>query len=199
MELLGSLVNPVATHGADVISAALVVGSLLAYVVIGPGRRFSMIMRYALAVALLLGTGIASFLTHAQHFAWTATEIGKLFLPPVQPWSYFVGYVGLRFWLPFGLATLSAGLWYGFARLIRSRSERYLAEGELELTTLMIFAVGWPGVVVLMPVTGIFLVLVSLTRKILFKQELTTLGLPFILGALMTVIYAEQIRTLFGY
>lgn len=185
-------------NGPVAISFLLVFLVAGAYVIYRPGVTMRKVMVRLLIGGLAARLALTLYFTLGQLVVWSSSELGKLFLPPHQAWSYFFSYVGLRYWLPFAIAILLAGLWYGFLRLIGKRSERYLDVGELELTTILVFAAGWPNALALAPIVGVALVLFSLVRMIVFKRQLTTLGIPFIIGALITLTYGDAIRNLFA-
>lgn len=189
----------IAAHAADILSWAAIIFALALYIIMRPGVKMGRLMRW-----LLLGTFSASLvltilLTIAQYSAFMSSEFGRMLLPPTQSWSYFIEYVLIRYWLPFGLTILLAAAWYGFMRLIKARSERYLAVGELELTTVVLVAVGWPHILILLPLAALCLLLVSMIKLVIFRIQLTTLGLPFLLAALATLLFASEIQKLFGY
>lgn len=190
-------INAVALNGASAISIALVALAAAAYVICRPGRRLRSLSLMLLLVGIAARAGLAGLLSTAQYAAWKATELGSLLLPPHQGWDYFVGYSVNRYWLPFLLALACAGLWYGFVRALRSHSERYLDSGEGELTTLLVFAIGWPGALVLVPLALVSVVVIAVVRLTLFKRELTTLGVPFIVAAILTIAWGDAIRVLF--
>ena len=83
--------------------------------------------------------------------------------------------------------------------MLRQKSERYLDVGEHELTTLLIFAAGWPDALVMAPVAAVALVLLSLFRMTVLKRPLTTLGGPFMIATLFVLAYGGDIRALLGY
>lgn len=195
--LLRPWIGPVALYGALAISATLVALAVASYLAFRPGPR----LRRA-SLALLLGGAaaqalLAALLSTAQYAAWSATEIGRLLLPAQQGWGYFLGYVGNRYWMAFVLAAVCAGAWYGFLRAVGSHSERYFDAGEIEMTTLLVFAVGWPGGLVLVPLALVSVVVVSLARTFVLKRELTTLGVPFLVAAIITLAWGGAIRVLF--
>lgn len=185
-------------NGAVAVSFWLVVLATAAYILFRPSLRLRKTLFWLLAAGIAARALLALYFTVGQLVVWSDSELGKLFLPPNQSWSYFISYVGERYWLAAILALVLAGLWYGFLRLVGNRSERYLDVGELELTTLLVFASGWPDALILAPLAGMALVLFSLVRMLVFRRQLTTLGIPFMIAALVTLAYADAIRSLFG-
>lgn len=184
-------------NGAAAISLALLTLAAAAYVILRPGERMRRMLRRLLVGGLVARAALALYLSFGQFVTWSSTEFGRLFLPPHQPWGYFLNYAWSRYWLAFALAVLLAGLWYGFLLLVGKRSERYLDVGETELTTIAVFAAAWPGALVLAPLAGALLVLFSLVR-LAFGRRLTTLGVPFLIAGFVTLAYANEIKALFG-
>lgn len=179
-------------HAVTVISWLALMTSVVTYAFFR--SRLKSVMALVGMVVIVLYTAIAVFLSYMQYLAWTSSEIGLLFLPPHQSWSYYLGYVGLRYWLAPVFTLFIAGLWYGFVRLLGSRSERYFNRGEMELTAVIMLAVGWPASLVLLPIAGVVLVLYSLIRLLIFKQSLTTLAVPFLLAGGIALFAADTLR-----
>lgn len=195
--LLHPWIGVAAVYGPLIVSAALVTLSIAAYLVLRPGDRLRKAALWLLLGGVIARLVLALTMSVAQYQAWATSELGKLLLPGHQGWGYFLGYVGDRYWLGLGLALLCAGLWYGFLRAIRSHSERYFDVGEIELTTVLVFAIGWPGALVLVPLALVSVVAVSLARMLILKKELTTLGVPFLVASVITLVVGEAIRKLF--
>lgn len=184
-------------NGDIAISLALAVLAIAGYILLRPGSQLQkalMVLGIA-GVAARLALGL--YFTLGQLVVWSSNELGRLFLPPNQSWWYFITYVGERYLLDAILALLLAALWYGFLKLVGSRSERYLDEGEIELTTIMVFAAGWPNALIMAPLAGALLIGYSLIRMAL-KRQYTTLGVPFMIATLITLAFANEIRALWG-
>jgi hypothetical protein len=167
----------------------LVATSLAAYLQYRPGKQFRIFMRRMLVGTVVLDLVLAAYTSLVQYYS---------FLPLFRGFSFFVPYVAIHYFLPIGLAFVCAAVWYIFLRVLRTRTDRYFDIGEIELTTLLVLALGWPLSLVMVPFAGIVLVLLSLVRLVVFKQELTTLGLPFIIAATLLLLFEGQIRPLFG-
>lgn len=195
---LNPFTNWLLTDGTTFLAWSVVVGMVAAYVWLRPGKgmRFAAIVlaAYFLLVRLL----IAVYQTTGQYWIWQQETFTQLFLPPNQPIMYFISYVATRYWMGLGLAVLSAVVWYVFLRLLRARTERFFDEGEIALATLAVLVVGWPGIVVLLPLAGIVLVVLSVVRLVFFKQSLTTLGIPFLVATVLTVAFQGKILNVFG-
>lgn len=194
--------NPVAlwlfAHGVRTVSWLLVLLAAGAYAAFRPGERLGRIAAWLLGAGIAARVLLAAWRSLAQYGIWEGDPLGQLFLPPHQPYGYLLAYVGLRFLLPVGLALLCAGLWYGLMRALRARTERYFDTGEIALTTLLVFAVGWPGFALLLPLAAAALVLLSMGRLALLGERLTTLGIPVLAAALATLAFGGPLLRLFG-
>lgn len=187
--LFSTLSGWIVINGPLALKWLFVAISLAAYAQFRPGKQFERFMRKLLVAMVALDLLLAAYITVVQYYS---------FLAPFKVLSFFVTYALVHFYLPLGLAFVCAAVWYIFLRVLHSRTERYFDVGEIELTTLLVLVVGWPLALVLVPFAGIVLVILSLVRLIVFKQELTTLGLPFIIAATLLLLFEGQIRPLFG-
>ncbi len=194
--------NPVTNwllaDGPTYVLWVMALGMVAAYAYLRPGKEMHFAGVVLLAFGFLARASIAAYQTAAQYWLWTQESFTQLFLPPHQPISYFVGYVTQQFWMGLILATILAVAWYVFLRVLRARTDRFFDEGEIVLATLAMFVIGWPGVVVLLPLAGVALVVVSVVRTAVFKEQLTTLGIPFLIAMLVTLLFRAQIMAALG-
>jgi preprotein translocase subunit SecG len=188
-----------ASYGVLSLSWIIAIVVVAAYAWHGPSKTLQRITWWLLGITIIGRIKIAALISYGQYITWKGSAIGQLFLPPTQPWSYYLGYVGLRLWLPVGLSILAAALWFGLATVLNRKSERYFDTGEIPLTTLAVLIAGWPNAVVMVPLAAVYLIAISLARLTILKERLTTLGLPFILALCTALLAADRIRTLFGY
>lgn len=195
---IGTVPNWIVLEGESILTWGFLAAAVFLYLFLRPGRRFQTWMRRLLIASLILQPLHAAYLSGVQYFVWSQSEFGQLFLPPNQSWAYYARYVTDHFWLHPVLGIVLAGLWYGFMRALKSRSERYLDVGELELTTLLILIAGWPDALVLAPAAGIAVIMVSIVRLTVFREKLTTLGIPFMIAAAFALLYGGQVRSLLG-
>ena len=153
--------------------------------------------------------GFAGVLTTLQYVLWRGGGLGKIFLSeglssslPIPlihlfPWifksslGYFIFYSFQRFWLNVFLSLFAAWLFYRFLILLKRYKERFFEEGEVELGYLVALIVGWPFFILFVPLGFLFVVLISIFRLVFFKEAYTTLGWPFILGALTAFLFGS--------
>lgn len=186
-------------NGQAAASLAIAVVAIGAYVLLRPSERLRKALVAVGIGAIAVRVLVALYLSVAQYQAWAATDFGRLLLPPNRSWGYFLSYSFDHYWLAAFLAATVAALWFGFVRLVRQRSDRYLDIGEHELTTLLLFAAGWPDALVMAPLAALVLVPLSIFRMTVLKRKLTTLGGPFMIATLIVLAYGGEIRRLFGY
>jgi hypothetical protein len=154
-------------------------------------RRFGGV--YALTVFLF-----ALFLSVGQYLAWAGDSTAVKFLPPIQPITYFLGYVWIRFLLPVFISFLIAGLWYLILNFLRRYQDRFFENGEPELGFALALFIGWPKFLVFIPIAFLCVVLVSVFRMVVLREVYTTLGWPLILSALLNLFYGNLLLILFG-
>lgn len=133
-----------------------------------------------------------------QWWGWARQEFTKLLLPPYAPISYFLGYVGVRFFLNAALSVIMGYVVYLSLRALSKKQERFFDVGEVELGAAAAIAVGWPGFVIFLPLIFIAIVPVSIVRGVVWKEPYTTFGWPFIVAAVATMIFGARLIELLG-
>ncbi|MBI4812424.1 hypothetical protein HY798_03230 [Candidatus Falkowbacteria bacterium] len=130
----------------------------------------------------------AATLTVGQYYTWSVNKFTKLLLPPHQSVKYFLLYSWTHFWFNVVISAALAAVFYLFLRLLKKRKERFFEEGEVELGFLCALLAGWPNFVIFLPAVFIFVIIISLFRMAVFKEAYTTLGLPFLLATLVSLM-----------
>jgi hypothetical protein len=165
------------------------------------------------AAARIFGAG---FLTAAQYFVWNQNEISRTFLTapadgrsleiygflaPVFNWrmGYFTLYSFTRFWLPAIASVLTAYLFFLFLRGLRRRKERFFEDGEVELGWVLALVAGYPKFIVFVPLIFLLIIPVSLFRMAFLRQNLTTVGYPMIIGAVIASMWGIKIIDVLGW
>jgi hypothetical protein len=98
----------------------------------------------------------------------------------------------MRFFLGVLLTIGASVVWYIFLKALQKYRSRLFEEGEVELGLLCAVLVGWPLIVVFIPITLLIFVLIAVARRIVLKKEFTTIAIPLFL-ALVIVIWAGEI------
>lgn len=147
-------------------------------------------------------------LTFGQYYIWSHDTFGKAFLhaalgpkvpvPFIQHWSwlfnnsfgYFVFYSWGRFWAEVVIALGVAWLFYLFLTGLGKYRDRFFEMQETKLGFICAFLASWPGIVVFIVFTFVSVVLVSVVRRIVWKELYTTLGAPFIVAMILTFVFA---------
>lgn len=156
-----------------------------------------------------------SFLeTVLQYYVWEKNPLTKMLL--VQPLSaevpipvfvqkiffdnprgYFLYYAWGHFFLNMFLSLFSAILFYFILIFLRKYRERFFGEGEIILGTLMTLLVGWPNVVLFVPLALILTVLFSIARRIFWSENYTTLGWSFLVSGCAILAFGKFLIDLF--
>lgn len=172
---------------------------------------------YRTLIRITIGIHItyALFLTAAQYYVWSLDPSRVFLFSPLgsttpipfvqqlpwlfdQPLGYFILYIGVRFWLPALLSIFIPLLFGYFLRLLEKYKERFFEEGDRELGLLAALIVGWPAVVVFVPLMFVSVVLVSIARMIILKELYTTLRWPFVVALFLTLIFGSMFLSMFG-
>jgi len=160
----------------------------------------------------------AAILSVLQYYIWSQSELTSLLInSPLSsevPLSnflrnnlsfifnsklgYFLFYSWGHFWISALLSIAVAFTFYTFLKALKKHNDRFFCEGETELGLLMALIVGWPNFIVFVPLAFLAVVLVSIFRGIYMKEMYTTLGVPMLLAALITMIFGSNLISILG-
>lgn len=155
----------------------------------------------------------AALLSVVQYYVWSQSEFTQFFINsplssevPLSDFlrsklgfifggklGYFLFYSWGHFWISALLSMAVALCFYVFLRALRRHNDRFFYEGETELGFLLSLIVGWPNIVLFVPIAFIAVVLVSIFRLLFYKEPYTTLGAPMLLGVLITMIFGTAL------
>ena len=197
--LTGPIVSAFILHGEKVAIYAALIAAIVAYFYYKPSKIFKKRIVQLLLIALGVRAGIALLSTLFQYFIWKNNELTVRFLPPYESWSYFINYVSTRFWMALFLALVITAVWYGFLWLLGKGTSRFFDTGEKALGALTLFLTGCPLALVFSPLLFVSVIAVSLFRMVVWKQQYTTMGLPMLFAAVITLLLGSGIQKLFGF
>ena len=160
----------------------------------------------------------AGLLSVTQYYVWSGAELTKsLINSPLSPdvplsnffrenlsfifnskLGYFLLYSWGHFWVNVLLTIAVAAVFYAFLKALKKYNDRFFNEGEVELGFLLALVVGWPSFVIFIPLVFVSVILVSIFRGLYFKEAYTTLGIPMLLAALVTMIFGSNLIEIFG-
>jgi hypothetical protein len=115
-----------------------------------------------------------------------------------NPLGYFLFFSWGRFWLEVVFTFISAALFGLFLRALRRYNDRFFADGEVELGYVLALIVAWPGNVLFVGLTFFTVVFVSLFRMFFLRETYTTLGYPFLLAAIIVLVWQDPLLSLMG-
>jgi hypothetical protein len=98
-------------------------------------------------VFVILGIFSAGiFYSIKQYLLWQNDPFAKFFIPPYRNISYFLQFVGLKFFAPWLLALAMALVFYFVALWANKKyDERFFENEEIPMASLGFFLSGWPG------------------------------------------------------
>ncbi|GMQ94995.1 MAG: hypothetical protein BMS9Abin13_105 [Patescibacteria group bacterium] len=140
----------------------------------------------------------AIFLSGTQYYVWLQNEFTKLLLPPYQPISYFLFYSWGRFWLNAMIILGVSLVFWLFLRSLAVWKKDSFRKSEAGLGLLMALIVGWPHVVIFVPLSFVLAAIISLARLIFFGKSSVTLGTSFLLAALILFVWGDGLIELFN-
>ena len=175
---------------------------------------------YKALIWFVLGFKIlyASASTIGQYYVWSSNSFtkllldknaidfsvlrefsGKLFLFLDNRFGYFFFYSWGRFWFEIIVSLIAALAFYLFLIFLKKYKERFFEEGETALGFLLAFMVGWSNFIVFLPIAFLSVVFISILKILFFKEKYTTLGAPFLLAALIVLIFGDYLVSLLGW
>lgn len=156
-------------------------------------------LRLAALFLLAFNVSYASLKTILQYWIWnTNGSLSQAFLPPTTPITYFLGYVGFRFWLPVVVSILIAAIFFIAIFLSRKKERRFFYRGEEYLAAISIFAAGWPALIVYLALILFFVVVASLANTLRKAAPYTSFAYLWLPLALFTLLFGNQIIKLLG-
>lgn len=114
-----------------------------------------------------------------------------------NPRGFFLHYAWVHFFLNVFLSFLSAIVFYFILVFLQKYRERFFREGEIFLGTLMALMVGWPNVVLFVPLALILTVIFSVVRSIVWNEQYTTLGWSFLVSGFGMLLFGKFLSNLF--
>ncbi|MBI2278447.1 MAG: hypothetical protein HYU81_00015 [Candidatus Brennerbacteria bacterium] len=152
-----------------------------------PAERNEFFIRRIVLVSIFVYFLLALVTSYVQYAIWKGDSFSQNLLPPHQSVWYFVKYAGTHFWLTLFFSLIASGTFYALLRSLKRRNERFFEEGEMELGALAAFLVGWPRIIVFLPITFLAVVVIAGIKIALKKGAYTTLGPPFLVGLAITL------------
>lgn len=162
----------------------------------------------ALAGLIVHAVALAS----SQYIVWKSNWLTRHFLSATLPqhmqvrlfadWlpvfrgtgGYFAYYTFTHFVLGGVVAVvLAAGGWYSLLKALEKHKSRFFEEGEVVLGFVCALIVGWPGVVIFIPLTFLFFSIIAVVRVAALKKQFTTIAVPLLLATATTLLVAETI------
>ncbi|PIS04748.1 MAG: hypothetical protein COT81_04795 [Candidatus Buchananbacteria bacterium CG10_big_fil_rev_8_21_14_0_10_42_9] len=150
-------------------------------------------------------------LTALQYWAWSGAGPTRWFLNqalgenvpltffwrlnPIKDSSfgYFAFYTWGRFWLNI-LITILASLAFQFLLAgLRQFNRRWLTASDVWLGSIGLLLSGYPGLIVFFILTFVFVLIYAFIRLILYKKVYTTIGIPMIIAALISILWGEEL------
>lgn len=163
-----------------------------------------MISRHA-RFLLIAGGGVVLFrflyaavFTVIQYLVWKRDEFSQFLLPPHQPLGYFLHYSWSHFWFSPVLSFGSAALFTSFLFIVRKYRPVLLREGETELTFLAAAIVGWPKIVVFIPLVFIILAVMVFYAHFCSPGSRTTIAPAIIAAGLLGFFFGGALLDFFG-
>lgn len=155
-------------------------------------------LRVLIVAVILFRISYPLMLSVAQYFIWSSQEFTKLLLPPHQPISYFLVYIIGRFWIDQAIAIAVSLSFYVVLMLLKKYQPRFLSKEEILLGFLMALLVGWPNIVIFVPMVFLSAIAMSVINMTMLRVKYTGLYFPFLFAGLFTFVFGSTILALLG-
>ena len=136
----------------------------------------------------------AALKTGLQRYLWSLDSFTKIWTET----GYWLDYSYRRFWLNLLVSLFIAFIFFLILKFLRKYKDRFFEDGEVELGFFTALLLGWPKFLFFAPMVFFSVVVISLARQIIYKKIYTTLGYPFLLATLITLIFGDEVLALFN-
>lgn len=161
-------------------------------------RRFSKMLKWFWMISGVIVLGNQTILSFKQYEVWQSDSFSKFFLPPYQDISYFISYVGVRFFAPWVLSLVASLIFSWAAGYFNKKfDERFFEKEEIQLIALGVFLTGYPGFLFYLAVILVFGTLTSIFYQIFAKGRLSLYYL-WMSFAIFAIIIKIKFLYIFG-
>lgn len=128
--------------------------------------------RWMLFISVGAVVTILCYFSRQQFLAWHGSEYSRYLLPPYQPMSYFLAYIGRHFWAPHIISFVVAVVAYAaLCGANRLRGGMLFEREEIIFIAAAIFLSGHPGYVAYIILVGAAYAVISLARLAIFRRD----------------------------
>ncbi len=162
-------------------------------------KIFQKISFKKLAWFLIGATLIFDFgLVLVQYFVWQSNNFSSFFLPPYQPWSYFLSYSFFHFFLADIVSLFLALFFYSIFKVFGKYKAQFISDRELDLLFLASLLIASPKILFFIPLLLFLGVLSSLFNFLVFKKMSISWQRLIILALLLSFLGAGYFLKLIG-
>ncbi|MEK7162881.1 MAG: hypothetical protein AAB696_01170 [Patescibacteria group bacterium] len=102
--------------------------------------------KYIFLFSIILIFILLFYQSYQQYQVWSQNELSKFLIPPYQNISYFIFYVGVRFFAPYLISLVVALIFIFSAKALNKKyDDRFFEPEELYFGAISLFLVGHPG------------------------------------------------------
>jgi len=137
--------------------------------------------------------GLSEHLLHTPLSSKIPTIFNHIGIFTKNNLGYFLYYSFSRFWLNILIALVFAIIFYALLKGLKKYKDGFFEGGELELGLLCAFLAGWPNVVLFIPGTFVFIILLSIIHMAFLKKKYTTIGVPLLISAAACLLWGSKL------
>lgn len=136
-------------------------------------RSFSLrVARVIYWVAVGLSFLWVAHTSYIQYLTWKMTSLGQLLLPPHESISYFIQYVGWRFFSPVFVLFLFSLLFIFVAKSMNKKGgERFFEKDEIYVAALAMVSAGYPQILVFFVSFAFIFLVINIVTTIIRGSE----------------------------
>lgn len=127
---------------------------------------FKKLAYFLIVATLIFDVGLVG----VQYFVWQANSFSIFFLPPYQPWSYFLSYSFFHFFLADVVSLFLALFFYLIFKAFKKYKTQFISERELDLLFLSSLLIASPKILFFISSLLLLGILSSLFNFIVFKK-----------------------------
>ncbi|MFZ4631694.1 MAG: hypothetical protein ACOYL8_00630 [Patescibacteria group bacterium] len=133
-----------------------------------------------------------------QYFVWSGNGFSVFFLPPYQPWSYFISYCFFHFFLANIITLFISSLIFFVFKIYQKYRPGFINNNELFLLFLASLLISWPKIIIFVGLfLGLGIIYVLFNNIILKRPGINWISL-ILLALILSLLGASYLLQVFN-
>lgn len=157
-------------------------------------------VNYKILIYLVLGLSFlySIMLTVIQYFIWAKNSFSLFFLPPYQPWSYFISYSFFHFFFSQLITLFIALLIYFIFKFFKKYKPEFITSEAISLLFLSSLMSPWPIVIIFLALFLILSLFLALFNLFFYKKEGINWFFPIFSSLILSFFIGSYLVSVFG-